>query len=119
MRVGFAAAHFVHLAALLIAVLVFASQPSAKSVYGGGAGYAFVGLMALTSNDWSVRTLGPLNWKLLHILGALTIAVIFAVSYLGRFEDKPWLAIPALALLGSAVLLKIAAWIKKRALRMA
>jgi hypothetical protein len=77
---GFAAAHVVHLAALLIAVLVFESQPSAKSVYGGGAGYVFVALMALASNASSVRTLGPQNWKLLHTLGALTIAVIFAVS---------------------------------------
>jgi methionine sulfoxide reductase heme-binding subunit len=116
---GFAAAHFVHLAALLIAVLVFASQPGAKTVYGGGAGYVFVALMALTSNDWSVRTLGPRNWKVLHTLGALTIAVIFAVSYLGRLEDKPWLAIPALTLLGGAVLLKLAAWIRMRVPRTA
>jgi methionine sulfoxide reductase heme-binding subunit len=109
---GFAAAHFVHLAALLIAVLLFGSQASAKTVYGGGAGYVFVALMALTSNNWSMRALGSRNWKLLHTLGALTIAVIFAVSYLGRVEDKPWLAIPALTLLGGVVLLKLAASLK-------
>lgn len=111
---GFAAAHFVHLAALLIVVLMFASQPSAKTVYGGGAGYVFVALMALTSNNSSVQTLGPRNWKLLHTLGALTIAVIFAVSYLGRLEDKLWLAIPALTLLGGAALLKLVAWTRAR-----
>jgi sulfoxide reductase heme-binding subunit YedZ len=116
---SFAAAHFVHFGALLIAVLVFAAQPSAKTVYGGGAGYVFIALMALTSNDWSVRTLGPRNWKLLHTLGGLTIAVIFAVSYLGRLEDKPWLALPALTLLGVVGLLKLAAWLKKRAPRAA
>lgn len=116
---GFAAAHFVHLAALLIVVLLFGGQPSAKTVYAGGVGYVFVALMALTSNNSSVRALGSRNWKLLHTLGALTIAVIFAVSYLGRLEDKPWLAIPALALLGAAVLLKLAAWTRKRVLRSA
>jgi sulfoxide reductase heme-binding subunit YedZ len=114
---SFAAAHGVHFAALLIAVLLFASHPSSKTVYGGGFGYVMIAVMALTSNDWSVRKLGPRNWKALHTFGALTIAVIFAVSYLGRLEDKPWLAIPTLALLGLAVLLKFAAWMKKRARR--
>lgn len=116
---GFAAAHFVHLVALLIVVLLFGGQPSAKTAYTGGVGYVLVALMALTSNNSSVRTLGPRNWKLLHTLGALMIAVIFAVSYLGRLEDKPLLAIPMLMLLGGAVLLKLAAWIRKRVLRSA
>ncbi len=111
---SFAAAHGVHFAALLIVVLLFAAEPSARTVYGGGFGYVMIALMALTSNDWSVRKLGPRNWRALHTFGALTIAVIFAVSYLGRLEDKPWLAVPTLALLGVAVLLKIAAWMKKR-----
>ena len=109
---GFAAAHFVHLGALLIAVLVFATPRSLTTIYGGGFGYVMVALMALTSNDWSVRTLGPRNWKLLHTLGGIVIAAIFFTSYLGRLEDKPWLAIPTLALLGGAVLLKFAAWMK-------
>jgi methionine sulfoxide reductase heme-binding subunit len=112
---SFAAAHFVHLAALLVAVFVFAAQPSAKTVYGGGATYVLIAAMALTSNDWSVRTLGPRNWKMLHTIGGLAVAIVFTVSYLGRLDEKPWLAIPALTLLGSAALLKLLAWMKKRA----
>lgn len=109
---GFAAAHFVHLGALLIAVLVFATPRSLTTIYGGGFGYVMVALMALTSNDWSVRTLGPRNWKLLHTIGGVVIAGIFFTSYLGRLEDKPWLAIPTLSLLAGAVLLKVAAALK-------
>jgi len=116
---SFAAAHFVHLAALLIVVLIFGVEAKATTIYGGGAGYVLVALMALTSNDWSVRALGPRNWKTLHTFGALTIAVIFTVSYVGRLDAKPWLAIPALTLLGGAVLLKLAAWLRKRAPRAA
>jgi DMSO/TMAO reductase YedYZ heme-binding membrane subunit len=112
---SFAAAHFVHLAALLIAVFVFAAQPSAKTVYGGGATYLLIAAMALTSNNWAVRTLGPRNWKALHTIGGLAIAIVFTVSYLGRLDEKPWLAIPALTLLGSAALFKVLAWMKKRA----
>lgn len=108
---SFAAAHFVHLGALLVAVLVFETPRSATTIY-GGFGYVMVALMALTSNDWSVRTLGPRNWKALHTFGGVVIAAIFFVSYLGRLEDKAWLAIPALSLLGGAVLLKLAAWMK-------
>ncbi len=77
-----------------------------------GTDSLMIALMALTSNDWSVRKLGPRNWKTLHAFGGIVIAVIFFVSYLGRLEDKTWLAIPALSLLGGALLLKFAAWVK-------
>lgn len=112
---SFAAAHFVHMAALLVAVFVFAAQPSAKTIYGGGATYVLIAAMALTSNDWSVRKLGPRHWKMLHTIGGLAVAIVFTVSYLGRLDAKPWLAIPALTLLGSAAALKMLAWMKKRA----
>jgi sulfoxide reductase heme-binding subunit YedZ len=78
---SFAAAHFVHLGALLIAVLAFVTPRSMTTIYGGGLGYVFIALMALTSNDWSVRTLGPKHWKLLHTVGGIAIATIFFVSY--------------------------------------
>lgn len=109
---GFAAAHFVHLGALLVAVLIFSEPRQLTTILGGGLGYVFVALMALTSNDWSVRTLGPRNWKALHITGGIVIAAIFFISYFGRLEEKPWLAIPTLSLLGGAALLKFAAWMK-------
>lgn len=109
---SFAGAHGVHLVALLVVVLVFDRQASATTLYGGGFGYVLVTLMALTSNDWSVRTLGLRSWKRLHTFGGIVIAAIFFVSYLGRLEDKAWLAIPALSLLGLAVVLKFAAWMK-------
>ena len=112
---SFAAAHFVHLAALLVGVFVFAAQPSAKTIYGGGFTYLLIAAMALTSNNWSVRKLGLRNWKMLHTIGGLAIAIVFTVSYLGRLDEKAWLAIPALTLLGSAALLKLLAWMKKRA----
>jgi DMSO/TMAO reductase YedYZ heme-binding membrane subunit len=95
-------------------VFVFAAQPSAKTIYGGGATYLLIAAMALTSNNWSVRALGARNWKALHTIAGLAIAIVFTVSYLGRLDGKAWLAIPALTLLGSAALLKLLAWMKKR-----
>ncbi len=111
---GFAAAHFVHFAALLIATLVFAQPSALDKVIGGGVGYVFVAAMALTSNDQSVRLLGARNWKLLHATGGYIIALIFAVAYLGRLETAPWLAAGALTLLGAAASLRLTAWAKRR-----
>lgn len=112
---GFAAAHTVHLAALLIAVLAFAEPRALTTIVGGGIGYAFMAAMALTSNDAAVRAMGPRNWKLLHATGGYALAAIFAFSYYGRLSDKPWLAVPALVLISGAALLRVAAWIKSRA----
>jgi DMSO/TMAO reductase YedYZ heme-binding membrane subunit len=110
---SFAAAHFVHLIALLIAVFVFARESSVATIYGGGFGYVLVAAMALTSNDAAVRALGPARWKLLHAFGGYVIAAIFAVSYYGRLETKPLLAFVTLGLLGIAVALRLAAWGKR------
>lgn len=110
---AFAAAHTVHLAALLVAVLAFANPRSLTSIVGGGLGYVLVALMALTSNDWWVRRLSPRTWRALHATGAWAIAGIFAFSYTGRLESKPWLAIPTLTLLGAVVVLKLMAFARK------
>jgi DMSO/TMAO reductase YedYZ heme-binding membrane subunit len=34
----------------------------------GGIGYVLIAMMAITSNNWSVRALGR-NWKRLHTFG--------------------------------------------------
>jgi len=112
---GFAASHTVHLGALLIAILVFDHGTKLATVIGGGIGYLFVFAMAITSNDASVRRLGPRRWRLLHATGGYVIAGIFAFSYLGRVPTNPALGVPALTLIGIAATLRILAWARKRA----
>jgi len=112
---GFAASHFVHLGALLIALLVFGHGTKLATVIGGGTGYLFLLAMAVTSNDASARRLGPCRWRLLHATGGYVIAGIFAFSYLGRLPTNPALAVPMLTLIGLAATLRILAWARKRA----
>jgi len=111
---GFAAAHIIHAGFFLIAILGFGAPAGLVTVLGGGLGYLFVIVMALTSNDWSVRALGPKSWKLLHSVGGYYVLGIFAFSYYGRLATKPWLGASALALIGAAILLRIAAAMKTR-----
>lgn len=111
---GFAAAHFVHLAALVAAINLFDAPTRLTTIIGGGIGYAFAAAMALTSNDGAVRALGPRAWKLLHATGGYVIAGIFTFSYYGRLETKPWLAVITLGLLAAAATLRLAAWLMKQ-----
>ena len=112
---GFAASHTVHLAALLTAIFVFGHGTKLVTVVGGGIGYLFVLAMAVTSNDASVRRLGPRRWHLLHATGGYIIAGIFAFSYLGRVAADPLLGVPMVGLIGLAATLRILAWAGKRA----
>lgn len=50
---------------------------------GGALAYAFIYLMALTSNDAAQRAMGRW-WKRLHIVGLHYIWLIFLISYGGR-----------------------------------
>ena len=111
---AFAATHTIHLAALLTAILLFGRTTHSVTVIGGGIGYVFVFAMAITSNDASVRRLGPRRWHLLHATGGYVIAGIFAFSYLGRVPHNPALGVPMLSLLGLAALLRILAWSSNR-----
>jgi DMSO/TMAO reductase YedYZ heme-binding membrane subunit len=111
---GFAASHTVHLAALLIALFVFDHGTKPVTVIGGGIGYLFVFALAITSNDASVRRLGPRRWRLLHATGGYVIAGIFAFSYLGRVRVDPLLGVPMVALIVLAATLRILAWAGKR-----
>jgi methionine sulfoxide reductase heme-binding subunit len=111
---GFATAHFVHLAALLAAIFIFGDTSSITTIIGGGFGYVLIAAMALTSNNAAVRALGPRVWKLLHGTGGYVIAGIFAFSYYGRLETKPLLAFVTLGLIAAAATLRIAAWLVKQ-----
>lgn len=110
---SFAAAHFVHLGFILIVALVFAHKLNPVSVYGGGFVYVLIAAMAATSNNASVKALGPARWTLLHTIGGVGILLVFTNSYVGRIMTKPWLGIPALVLIALAVTLKLTAWMKR------
>ena len=112
---GFSAAHLIHAIFFLIAIVILGHESSIATVLGGGLGYVFVILMALTSHDDWVKRLTPKGWKLLHAICAYYIAFIFAFSYYGRLPTNPTLAIPTLSLMALVVALRVAAWMKKRA----
>jgi hypothetical protein len=57
--------------------------------------------------------MGPTRWKLLHTVGGWAILLVFTNSYVGRIGEKPWLGIPAAALIAAAVLLRGLAWFKR------
>jgi DMSO/TMAO reductase YedYZ heme-binding membrane subunit len=110
---SFAAAHGVHFGFILIAALVFQHKLNPVSVYVGGFVYVLIATMVATSNDASVKALGPARWRLLHTIGGIGIFLVFTNSYVGRLMTKPMLAWPALALIAAAVTLKLAAWLKR------
>lgn len=116
---SFALAHFIHLAALTGFSIAIGEMPGLVTLVGGGLAYAFILLMALSSNDAAVRALGPKNWRRLHLTGSWYIWLIFMNSYVGRIlsETPPeprWIFV-VLAILGLGVLiLRVAAWEKRR-----
>jgi len=110
---AFAANHGVHLACILIVTLVFGHEVPAITIGAGGTVYVFIALMAATSSDAAVRWMGASRWKLLHAVGGWGVLVVFTNSYVGRIDEKPWLAIPAAGLIGLALLLRAGAWIKR------
>jgi DMSO/TMAO reductase YedYZ heme-binding membrane subunit len=83
--VSFATSHGVHLAAIVTLAArwpeSFWSKTSPLTLYGGGLGYVFIFLLALTSSDAAVRRLGRQRWKLLHRIGVWYLFGIFLLNY--------------------------------------
>jgi methionine sulfoxide reductase heme-binding subunit len=77
---AFALVFTIHLVALGINLIVFNVYRPLFVLLGGGLSYGLFYLMALTSNDWSMRKLGK-NWKLLHTVGIYYGWIIFTRSY--------------------------------------
>jgi DMSO/TMAO reductase YedYZ heme-binding membrane subunit len=87
---AFAAAHFVHLAALIAAyVLMSDASPSLRTLVFGGFGYVVIAVMAATSNDAAQRALGARTWRGLHTFGIYYVWFIFAFTYAGRIAARP------------------------------
>ncbi len=85
---SFAFVHTVHLLALVVLGLEFPDPfvggLDVATLVGGGLAYVFMGVMAVTSNDASVRYLGPVWWRRIHLVGGWYIWIIFAQSYVPR-----------------------------------
>ncbi len=109
---AFAGAHFVHLGALIAFFQVSGHTPALLTVTLGGLAYVLIGLMALTSNEAAVRTLGPANWRRLHTLGLHYVWFIFAATYARRIAANPdmleYVALLAIALTALAIRLSVA-----------
>lgn len=117
---GFALTHSVHLVALTGYNMIAHNIPALVTLAGGGGAYAILYVMALTSNDQSMRAMGKW-WKRLHTLGIHWLWFIYVFSYFGRIMDgkemgvAPYFFPIALLALG----LRVAVWMRRRKARLA
>lgn len=115
---GFALAHAIHLVALAVNVLVFGPARPWQTLIGGGIAYLMVLLMALTSNDASMRRLGK-GWRWLHRFGIHYIWLIFFLSYASRLAspDKMMTGLVFTPVLLLALALRLWAGLRRNAVR--
>lgn len=83
---AFAWTHSVHLVALTYYLTIADMPPDAAAILGGGLAYFMIYVMAITSNNWSMKKLGK-NWKRIHIFGIHYIWFIYLLTYSGRLSD--------------------------------
>ena len=105
---GFATAHTFHLVALILFLSNLEGYSVDASVAVAGFGYVVTALLALTSNDYSVRRLGPAKWKQLHAIGISILMLYFFVAFSGRLLTNfaPIYAV-YVALIATAVVAKL------------
>ena len=105
---GFATAHTFHLVALVLFLSHLEGYSVDASVAVAGFGYVVTALLAATSNDYSVKRLGPAKWKQLHTIGISTLMLYFFVAFFSRLL-KNFVPIYAVyvALIATAVVAKL------------
>ena len=105
---GFATAHTFHLVALILFLSNLEGYSVDTSVAVAGFGYVVTALLATTSNDYSVRRLGPSKWKQLHTVGISILMLYFFVAFSGRLLTNfaPIYAV-YVALIATAVVAKV------------
>ena len=105
---GFATAHTFHLVALILFLSNLEGYSVDASLAVAGFGYVVTALLALTSNDYSVRRLGPAKWKQLHAIGISILILYFFVAFSGRLLTNfaPIYAV-YVALIATAVVAKL------------
>jgi sulfoxide reductase heme-binding subunit YedZ len=70
-------------------------------IWFGLSGLSILVVLALTSNNWSIRRLGGRNWKLLHRLAYVGAALLIyhqSIAGKGHWHIARWLLFPLLAL---------------------
>ena len=105
---GFASAHTFHLVALILFLGNLEGYSVDASVAVAGFGYVVTALLAITSNDYSVRQLGPSKWKQFHTVGISILMLYFFVAFSGRLLTNfaPIYAV-YVALIATAVVAKL------------
>lgn len=111
---SFAIAHLVHAGFFLLAIMEFELPVPTITLAGGGAGYLFVAIMAMTSNNFSQHRLGLKLWRRIHMAGGWVVLAIFGFSYFGRIFEKPLIGVAGTALIVMALGIRIAAARKVR-----
>ena len=81
---GFTSAHTFHLVALILFLSNLEGYSVDASLAVAGFGYVVTALLTITSNDYSVRRLGPAKWKQLHTVGTSILMLYFFVAFSGR-----------------------------------
>jgi DMSO/TMAO reductase YedYZ heme-binding membrane subunit len=104
---NFALAHGAHLAALIRWHQMTGIEVEPVTILLGGLAYVLAALMAVTSNDFSVRKLGR-NWRRLHLFGVWYLWVVFTYTFLGQALEKPayWVVV-IVALLAARLRLRV------------
>lgn len=114
---GFAMSHLIH--ALAIVALwqtdpdTFWMLTNKGSIITGSTAYLFIALLAATSFDRIVKTIGPKAWGWLHWFGVWFIAISFIFTNGKRIPVSGWYAVPV-ALVLAAIVLRIMAKPKRR-----
>ena len=105
---GFATAHTFHLVALILFLSNLEGYSVDASVAVAGFGYVVTALLAVTSNDYSIKRLGPAKWKQLHSVGISILMLYFFVAFSGRLLTNiaPIYAV-YVALIATAVVAKL------------
>jgi sulfoxide reductase heme-binding subunit YedZ len=66
-------------------------------IWFGVAGLSILVVLGLTSNNWSIRSLGGRNWKLLHRLAYIAVALLIyhqSIAGKGHWHIARWLLFP-------------------------
>lgn len=111
----FATSHFIHLALILSLIYLYSggdllSVAPLNSFIVGGIGYAFIIAMTLTSNNQSLKRLGPKRWKTLHRVGMYYLLVSFLASYAGLLEKDFLFYLPFVIALAFAMVIRLVAF---------